>query len=60
MTIVPAETAALEKRLGSIEAGKEADLICVTGDPNDPRCSVEIVWSQGIKVYDTSVDRRRF
>lgn len=59
VTSVPAATAGLDS-LGTIEAGKDADIICVTGDPLDPRCSVEVVWSKGIKVYDTSVDRRRF
>lgn len=59
VTSVPAATADL-KTLGTIEAGKDADLICITGDPIDPRCSVEVVWSKGVQVYDTSVDMRRF
>ena len=60
ITSVPAETIDFDHRLGSIEPGKDADLICTSGDPVDPRSSVEIVWSRGIKVYDTAVDRRRF
>jgi len=59
VTSVPAATAGLPN-LGTIEAGKDADLICITGDPLDPRTSVEVVWSKGIKVYDTAAGRRRF
>jgi imidazolonepropionase-like amidohydrolase len=60
VTIVPAIAAGIAHRVGSIEAGKDADLIATTGDPNDPRSSVECVWSQGRLVYDTAAERRRF
>ena len=60
VTIVPAVAAGVEDRMGSVEVGKEATIVASTGDPNDPRCSVEAVWVLGRKVYDTKVDRRRW
>ena len=60
VTIVPAMAAGLGESVGSLEPGKDADLVVTTGDPNDPRSSVEMVFVQGRKVYDTAVDRRRF
>jgi imidazolonepropionase-like amidohydrolase len=60
VTIVPAVAAGMDGQLGSVEAGKEATIIATTGDPTDPRCSVEAVWVLGEKVYDTGVNRRRW
>jgi len=60
VTIVPAATAGLGDRLGSLEAGKDADLVLVSGDPNDPRSSVERVWIGGRIVYDAERDGRRW
>jgi imidazolonepropionase-like amidohydrolase len=60
LTIVPAVTAGIDDRLGSIEPGKDADLLIVTGDPADPRSSVERVLVDGKRVYDTAQDKRRF
>jgi len=60
VTIVPASAAGLEGRMGSVEPGKEATVVASTGDPTDPRSSVEAVWVLGEKVYDTEVDRRRW
>ena len=60
VTIIPAVTAGLADRLGSLEAGKDADLVVVSGDPTDPRTAVEAVFIEGRLVYDTHVDRRRW
>ncbi len=60
LTIVPAVTAGVAHRIGSIEPGKDADLLIVTGDPADPRTSVEGVYTNGQKVYDPQVQRRRW
>ncbi len=60
VTSVPAEAAGLQDRLGSIQVGLEADLVISTGDPTDPRCSVERVYQLGSVVYDTREDPRRF
>jgi imidazolonepropionase-like amidohydrolase len=59
-TIVPAKTAGIDKRVGSLEPGKDADIVILSGDPSDPRTSVEIVFIEGRKVYDTARDVRRF
>ncbi len=59
-TIVPAKTAGIDRRVGSLEPGKDADIVIVSGDPSDPRTSVELVFIEGRKVYDTAVDVRRF
>jgi imidazolonepropionase-like amidohydrolase len=60
LTIVPAMTAGLGDRLGSLEAGKDADIVVIRGDPADPRSSVERVWIEGRSVYDASKEPRRF
>ncbi len=60
LTIVPARTAGIDDRVGSLEAGKDADILVVTGDPIDPRTSVEAVFIEGRRVYDTSRERRRW
>ena len=60
LTIVPAKAAGLAERLGSIEVGKDADLLAITGDPADPRTSVEVVWVEGQRVYDTGSEARRW
>ena len=60
LTIVPAETVGLGDRLGSIEVGKEADLVVLQGDPADPRNAVELVFIAGKRVYDCSSEPRRW
>ncbi|MCC7169687.1 MAG: amidohydrolase family protein [Planctomycetes bacterium] len=60
LTIVPARTAGIAERVGSLEVGKDADLVVVGGDPTDPRNGVELVMVEGRVVYDVSVDGRRF
>ncbi len=60
LTIVPAIAAGIESRVGSIEAGKDADLLVVTGHIADPRTSVEQVFVDGVKHYDTKEDVRRW
>lgn len=58
VTIVPALTAGIADRVGSLEAGKDADLVVITGDPGDPRSSVERVLINGETAYDSSDGRR--
>jgi len=60
LTIVPAITAGIADRLGSLEVGKEADLLILTGDPVDPRTAVDMVLIEGQRVYDTATMKRRF
>lgn len=58
LTIVPATTVGIAHRVGSLAAGKDADFFAATGDPVDPRSSVEIVWIEGKRVYDVDADGR--
>jgi len=58
LTIVPATTASIDDRVGSIAPGKDADLIVTSGDPLDPRSAVEIVWIEGQRVYDAAAQGR--
>ena len=60
LTIIPATTAGIQKRVGSLEAGKDADVLVVTGDPIDPRNVIERVVIDGRTVYDTAKERRRW
>lgn len=52
MTIVPARTVKIDDRVGSLEPGKDADLIVVGGHPADPRHRVDLVFVEGRLVYD--------
>ncbi|HET7293448.1 MAG TPA: amidohydrolase family protein [Vicinamibacteria bacterium] len=47
ITLSPAEILGVSARLGSIEAGKDADLVVATGDIMDARTRVEAVYIQG-------------
>jgi imidazolonepropionase-like amidohydrolase len=60
LTIVPATVAGIDHRIGSLEPGKDADLVVLSGDPADPRTSVEQVYLEGERVYDTAQNRRRW
>lgn len=60
VTIVPARVAGIADRVGSLEPGKDADLVVIGGDPTDPRSGVELVIVDGRVVYDVAVDGRRF
>ncbi len=60
LTIVPARAAGIEARIGSIEAGKDADLVIWTGDPLDVRSHVLQTIVNGKLVYDTRREPRRF
>jgi len=54
LTIVPAIVAGIEKRVGSLEPGKDADLVVLDGDPLDPRTRVERVYVEGERVLEAS------
>ncbi|HKE01941.1 MAG TPA: amidohydrolase family protein, partial [Planctomycetota bacterium] len=59
MTIVAARTAKVAERLGSLEPGKDADVVIWTGDPIDPRNRVLRAWVDGKLLYDEAVDGMR-
>ncbi len=58
LTIVPAQTVGIAHRVGSLAPGKDADILVTSGDPVDPRSSVETVWIEGTRVYDAATDGR--
>lgn len=60
LTIVPAMAGGIGDKVGSIEVGKEADLLITTGDITDPRHSVELVLQLGKVVYDPAQTGRRW
>lgn len=49
ITIQPARIAGLDSRIGSLEVGKDADLVLATGDPLDLDTRIESVYSLGRK-----------
>lgn len=50
ITINPAKHIGIEDRVGSIEVGKDADIILVKGDLFDINHTVETVHIDGVKV----------
>jgi imidazolonepropionase-like amidohydrolase len=60
LTIVPAVVAGIGDQVGSLEPGKQADLLVVTGDPADPRSVVRQVFIEGRRVYDMNTEDRRW
>jgi imidazolonepropionase-like amidohydrolase len=60
LTIVPARAAKIDHLVGSIEVGKDADILVVDGHPADPRTSARIVFVEGRRVYDAERDGRRW
>jgi imidazolonepropionase-like amidohydrolase len=51
LTIVPAMAAGVSDRIGSLEVGKDADLLILDGDPTDPRNRIRFVFIDGERVY---------
>jgi hypothetical protein len=58
LTRVPSEALMLDDRIGTIEAGKEAEFGLWTGNPIDPRSSCEMTVVRGRIVYDARETRR--
>ncbi|MCG3127148.1 MAG: Adenine deaminase [Phycisphaerae bacterium] len=58
ITLNPAKILGLDARLGSIEAGKDGNLIVLSGDPLDFNTQVEQVLIEGMLVYERWNDPR--
>ncbi len=59
ITIEAAKALMIDDRVGSLEAGKDADILITTGSIIDPRNYVKQVFIDGHSVYDIKKDRRR-
>ena len=51
LTINPARIVGIDDRLGSIEPGKDADLVIWSGDPLDVPSRVERAFVDGVEIY---------
>lgn len=54
LTMAGAKMLDLDKRVGSLEAGKDADFIVLSGDPLSVYTNVLQTWVEGMKVFDRS------
>jgi hypothetical protein len=52
ITITAAEMLGVEARVGSLEAGKDADVVVLDGDPFDYRTLVDLTFVNGKLLYD--------
>ena len=57
LTINPAKMLGLENRIGSIDVGKDADLLVLNGPPLDYRSYVETAYVGGKVAYERNTDR---
>ncbi len=60
VTIAPARAVLADDRVGSIEVGKDADIVLWSGPPLDVRSHVVLTMINGRVVYDLRRDRRRY
>ncbi len=56
LTLSPAKQLHLEQRVGSLEVGKDADLVVLSGPPLSVWTRVEQTWIEGSKVFDRATD----
>lgn len=60
VTTHPAKSFMIDDRVGSLEAGKDADVVISSGDPLDPRSRVELVLIDGRVQYSRLEDGQWF
>jgi imidazolonepropionase-like amidohydrolase len=58
ITLRPAKMLGIDKQVGSIEAGKDADLVILTGDPLKVSTWVDTTLVRGKVVYERDKDRK--
>lgn len=52
LTLEGARCLGLEKKVGSLEVGKDGDLVILSGDPFSTYTKVLETWVEGVKVFD--------
>jgi len=52
LTLAGAEMLDLDERIGSLEAGKDADFVVLSGDPFSVYTRVRETWVEGVKRFD--------
>ncbi|MEM6327672.1 MAG: amidohydrolase family protein [Bacteroidota bacterium] len=55
MTMAGARMLGMADRIGSLETGKDADLIVLSGDPLSIYTRIEQTWVEGTKVFDLAI-----
>ena len=58
LTIIPAKISAVDKFVGSIEKGKDGDIVILTGDPLKVDTWVDTTIVNGKVVYERSKDKK--
>lgn len=59
VTLNPAKQLRIDSLVGSIEAGKDADLVLWSGQPMSTAAVAEQTWIDGRKYFDRTQDRQR-
>lgn len=59
LTLAGAKMLRLDDRIGSLEEGKDADFIVLSGDPLSVYTKVEQTWVEGQQVFDLTNDQDR-
>lgn len=57
LTLSGAEMLGLADRVGSLDVGKDADLVVLSGDPFSAYTRVEQTWVEGRRLFDRTRDR---
>ncbi|MFQ6097426.1 MAG: amidohydrolase family protein [Armatimonadota bacterium] len=56
VTVRPAQLLGLDHRIGCLEAGRDADLVVLSGDPLELTSRVEKVFVNGVLAYDAEIE----